>query len=328
VAELADDADEAAWLDRLEAWYTSGAALDVSSPVRLLGEAGLRNPEFAAAVEAKQQFDVALYSVRRALGAGSTSGLGEVLARVFESAEGLWTARARLEWLARFASWLAELEPAERYLRDVEPVDDRELDELKRTLLEWLERPEAFVDERRRGAFDDAFAALRDEYGRAYGEQHDWSVGPAVIDRLADALIESGPWRTLEALSSLPIGNPSYLIEATNLISLLRESQCASDVRASLDERPRCACGFKLGDRLRIASLATSASEFIQTGIQYHRRLVQARRSELRAKLKARKSSYDLETIKLIAELTGDGEMPELTPAAVEALEALLTARS
>lgn len=74
--------------------------------------------------------------------------------------------------------------------------------------------------------------------------------------------------------------------------------------------------------------MAASASELIQTGVQHHRRLLNIRRSELRAKLKARKNAYALKTIKTIAALTGDEEMPEIDADTVAALNDLLASRS
>ena len=319
--------DEQNWLQRLETWYAAGVARDVSAPVRLFGERGFKSGDIAAALEAKQQFDVALFSVRRTLGAGSLQGLSEALEAVFESHDRLWEARKRLEWLERFSTWLISTESFRRYLAEAETLEDADVETLRGTLVEWLDKPESFVDETRRTAFSDAFDAYRTEYIRYYAAEHDRSVSAPVIDRLSNALIESQAWQALEGLSALSIGNPSYLVEVTNLISTLRETQCDADVEALLADRPRCSCGFKFGDRSRIAAMAASASELIQTGVQHHRRLLNIRRSELRAKLKARKNAYALETIKTIAALTGDEEMPVIDADTVSALNDLLASR-
>lgn len=320
--------DEQNWLQRLETWYGVGVARDVSAPVRLFGEQGLASGEIAAALEAKQQFDVALFSVRRSLGAGTLSGLSQSLEEIFETHDRLWEARRRLDWLERFSAWLTSTESYRRYLADAETLEDADVETLRSTLVEWLDKPESFVDEARRTAFVDAFEAYRTEYIRAYAAEHARSVSAPVIDRLSNALIESHAWRALEGLSALSIGNPSYLVEVTNLISTLRETQCDADVESLLLERPRCSCGYKFGDRIRIAAMAASASELIQTGVQHHRRLLNIRRSELRAKLKARKNAYSLETIKTIAALTGEEDVPEIDSDTVNALNDLLASRA
>lgn len=283
--------------------------------------------EIARAVDAKHQIDVALFNVRKALSAGSLGGLRESLEMVFDSPEAMWEARERVDWLEKLVAWLGTVERAERYLRETEPVDDVDVEALKASLLDWIDRPEGFVDERRRGAFADAFTAFRDEYVASYATEHDRGVGPEVIDRLCNALIESQPWLNLEALSSLSVGNPSYLVEATNLISMLREARCDVEVREALADWPRCSCGFRFGDRARIAALASSAAELIQSGIKHHRRLLQVRKSELRAKLKARKTAYSVETIKRIAALTGENELPEIDGDTLAALNDLLESR-
>ncbi len=326
VKQLTTITDTASWLQRLETWYTTGINRDVSHPVALLGESA--SVEGAAAVEAKHQFDVALFNVRKALTAGSLTGLRHSLETVFETPDKLWAARDRIVWLERFAAWLSTVEFAERYLRDAEAVDDADAEELRRTALAWVEKLDGFADEQRRTAFDDAFQTFRDVYTAYYAGEHIRSVNSKVIDTLSDALLGSRSWRALEALSGLPIGDPSQLVEATNLVSSLREAQCDADVLAVLAERPRCLCGFRFGDRTRLTALATSARELVHEGIEHHRRMLQVRKSELRAKLKARKSSFSVETIKSIAALTGEDELPEIDDAMIAALNDLLQSRT
>lgn len=327
-ASLANVRDQASWLMRLETWYANGVTRNVVLPVSPSGSAAMQTPELAAAVEAKQQIDVALFTVRRALGSGTIANLRESLQPVFETPEALWTARTRLDWLESYVAWLATVDRAKRYLTEAEAVDDNDVEALKASLIEWANRLEGFVDERRRSAFSEAFATFRDEYIRYYAAEHNRAVCPEVVDRLTTAIIESPTWQALEALTALPIGNPSYIVEATNLISMLREARCDADVRLSLMEWPRCACGFRFGDRARIAALASSAADLIQSGIKHHRRLLQLRKSELRAKLKARKSAYSVEVIKTIAAISGDEDLPEIDNDTVSALTDLLAPRS
>jgi energy-coupling factor transporter ATP-binding protein EcfA2 len=327
VEEAAKVRDGSAWQRRFEAWYAAGVSRDLAVPAEHFGGQPLDVPEIAAAVEAKQQIDVALFNVRKALSAGSLGGLRDAIETVFDTPDALWRARERVDWLEKLVAWLGTVDRAERYLRETEPVDDQDVEALKSSLLEWIDRPEGFVDERRRGAFADAFAAFRDEYVTTYATEHDRGVGPEVIDRLCNALIASQAWLNLEAFSSLPVGNPSYLVEATNLISMVREARCDADVRRALAEWPRCSCGFRFGDRARVAALVSSAGELVQSGIKHHRRLLQARKSELRAKLKARKTAYSVETIKRIAALTSDNDLPEIDADTIAALNDLLESR-
>jgi len=55
--------------------------------------------------------------------------------------------------------------------------------------------------------------------------------------------------------------------------------------------------------------------------------VLQVRKSELRAKIKARKTAYSVEPIKRIAALTGDHELPELDADTLAALNDLLESR-
>jgi hypothetical protein len=324
VGPAAECRDPQVWLRRVEGWYGARIGLDVIGPVRLLGERAPEVPAIAEALEAKHQVDAVLFYVRRAVTVGDVHGLAAELEGMFGTPDRLWEVRERLTRLEEFAQWSPTLEAAGRYMREAEAVADGELEELKRMLLDWLERPEGFVDSRRRAAFDDAFDAFRSKYAEYYAREHARSVGPAVIQRLNKALVESPSWRTLEALSSLSVANPSYLIDAINLLSVLCDAVCEADVETALRERPTCVCGFRFADRGRVRAMASSASQFIQTGVEYHRQLIHARQRELREKLETGKSAYDAETVRAIGDLTTEGPLPVLDQRAIDALNDLL----
>ncbi|MBK6312835.1 MAG: hypothetical protein IPF53_00560 [Blastocatellia bacterium] len=312
------------WLSRLESWYGMHVGRDDTGPIRLLGQRGEQIPEVVAALDAKQLFDVLLYYTRRALSSRTVGELCGEMARAFETENRVWEARERLSWLARFAEWLPILDDAARYLGDAETTEDEDLEALRTSLVEWMDRLGEFVNERRRSAFSDSFAAYRDEYSRIYTAVHDRAVGGENVGRLSAGIVESQAWQALENLSSLTIGNPSYLVDAINLISVLRETQCSSNVDSSLKTHPLCACGFRFGDQDRIASMASSATDFVQMGIEHHMRLLQARKAELKEKLIAYKSSFDLDTIRSIAELTKESTPPRVEPATIDAINTLL----
>jgi energy-coupling factor transporter ATP-binding protein EcfA2 len=318
--------DVATWQKRLESWFAAGARRALTLPPSELGpKAGVT--EAVEAYEAKQKYDVALFSVRRALASSSLEGLGGTIAEIFETADDLWATRERLDWLESYVTWLEEVERARKYLAETEPVDDADLAMVRRDLLDWIGRPGAFVDVRRRAAFSDTFGAFRDEYAAEYIARHEGAVGPEVIDRLCTTIVESHAWRALETLTSLPIGDPSRLIDATDLVSQLRGARCDADPRAALATMPRCSCGFRFADRPRLAELGEGAAEQIQAGILQHRGQLQARRAELRTKIKARKEALDPATIRTIAALTGDEDLPEIDDAAAAALAELLSSR-
>jgi hypothetical protein len=262
--------------------------------------------------------------VRRALASGTARGLGEAIAKVFETPERLEEARSRLAWLEGFADWVLALERALTYLRGAEAVEDEDVESLHTSLVEWSGRLEEFVEEPRREGFERTFAAYREEYASLYSAAHDAWVGPDRVNRMSDEIVASKSWQVLEAFSALSIADPAYLVDAINLISALREMQCTADVDAALREASVCACGFRFADRARVDAMATRARELVKTGIEFHRRLLQARRAELRDKLIVCKSAYDIDTIRAIAELTKEGPLPPVDSRTIEALNALL----
>jgi hypothetical protein len=320
------ESDGLGLMQRLEVWYGTRVSRDDTGPLETLGARGGEIGEITAALDAKQLFDAALHYTRRALAAGSLEGLGGSLAKIFESPERLWEARERLAWLDRFAEWLPSLERMTRYLGAAEAVEDGDVEELRASLVSWAGRLDEFVNERRRKAFDDTFEAFREEYVRIYLRLHDGTVGAETIDRQAAEIVSSESWAALETLSALSIGTHSFLVDAINLISVLRDTQCSANAGATLEREPVCSCGFRFSDRERIGAITSSALEFVATGIDYHRRLLQSRRMELRDKLIAGKSSFPFDTIRAIADLTKDAPLvTPIEPRTVEAINALLT---
>ncbi len=324
VESMATWIDSPTGLRRLETWYSTRVARDDTGPMRLLGERGSQIPEIVEALDAKQLFDVSLYYARRALAAGSVRGLGDAVAKIFETPDKLWASREHLAWLERFADWVPSLELVGRYLHEAERVNDEDVENLRTELLGWLESLSEFVSEKRRVALLNSFHAYRDEYSRIYVELHDASVGAENIDRLSAQIVESPSWQALDALSSLSIGNQSYLVDAINLISVLRDAHCTANVRGALVDSPKCSCGFRFADRERVDAMASSASEFLEMGIDHHRRLLQARREDLRERLIACKAAYDIETIRAIADLTKEGPLPAFDRRTIEAVNELI----
>lgn len=316
--------DKEAILHKLEAWYSHRVARDDSGPTRLLGDWTQDYKELADALEAKQLFDVAIFYVRRALASRSMKGLGDALAKAFETPEKLWLSRDRIAWLERFADWTPAFEHAVRYVQEADRVEDQGVEELRDLLARWAVRVDEFLDERKRADFIGSFEAFRTEYSRCYIAAHDESVGSEIIDKLSSALVESRSWNTLESFSALTIGNPSYLVDAINLVSVLRDAQCTEDVRAALGERSTCMCGFRLSDRDRVKAMASSAGEFIQMGVDHHRKLLHSRRDELKEKLRRHRSAFDLETMRAIADATKDGPLPHIEGKTIQAINDLL----
>jgi len=322
---LAAHLDANGWLAPLEAWYSSRVGRSDAGTMRFLGERGALVPQISAALDARQLYDVALYYVRRSLASGTARGLGESIAKIFDTPERLEEARQQLDWLEGFTSWLPELEHARAYVREAEPVEDADVEALRGSILEWAERLDDFVEVRRREAFSSTFRAYREEYAVLYASVHDASAGAATIDRLSSEIVSSRSWRVLEALSGLTIGEPSYLVDAINLISALRETQCTADVASALREHAVCTCGFRFADRERIDTIAASAREHVEDGIGHHRALLESRREDLRDRLIAYKSSFDIHTIRAIAELAKGGPLPEVDERIVAALNELLS---
>lgn len=322
---LATEVGPAEWMQRLESWYSARVARDDAAPLRLLGEQGAGIREVGEALDAKQLLDAAIHRVRRALSAGSIDGLGAAIEELFETTDRLADVHARVAWLDRLTDWIARLDRAGRYLSAAETVDAPEVEALRAELLDRSTRIDQVVDARRRDEIDGRFADYREQYSRLYCEAHDATVGTETIDRLGAEIVSSEEWSALEALSELSIGTQSHLVDAINLMSVLRGSQCPADAATALAEQPICSCGFRFSDRERIDAIATNVRALLSAGVDHHRHLLQARRNELRDKLIASKRSFSIDTMRAIADLTKIGPLPvPILPTTVEAINTLL----
>lgn len=218
----------------------------------------------------------------------------------------------------------AKLELAARYLADAETVTDPYVTDLRHDLLSWLDRRDALVESKRLEVFLGTFETYRDVYASHYAREHRAAVGPNVVDRYCNALVESYTWSVLESFSALAIGQQSFLVAAIDHLSQLRDRQCGADPRTALASSPVCRCGFRFADAAQLHATVSEVNNTVQAGIDHHRRLLQERRSVLQKRLKASKSAYDIETIKTIAALAKDGALPYVDMKVISAINELL----
>lgn len=297
--------DEAQQVEMLRRWYEARVGHAMPIPARLLAAASGDGGAISSGIEARHRLDLTLFYVQKALAVGTISGLGAVLGQIFGESKALAKAVERSAWLEDFSRWVVDLDRAESFLREVGTCGEAELDQLNGMLLAWVSDAGRFVEESKREAFADAFHGYLQEYRRHYADEHRRSVSGEMLDRVVALVTESRPFRTLEALTSMPMGDTRFILEARHELDALRAARCDREVEKELEEQTRCRCGFKLADRWRAAATAARAIERVERGIEWHLAALDTLPNEVRLKVKDEARAFDVAALQEIADLVG-----------------------
>jgi hypothetical protein len=131
------------------------------------------------------------------------------------------------------------------------------------------------LDASSRERFDLLWQAFRERYGAHYREAHDRAVSPAATHRRAvEEFTRSDRWRELEALASLPVVDSGRWRAAGALASRALAVNCSLPVLRLLEERPRCACGFRLSETEELTEAGARISELTASALDSYRRTI------------------------------------------------------
>ncbi len=210
----------------------------------------------------------------------SQEGLERFLA-AFQSRPFLAEDFARLEALhAFFSEDLGEILRLGHYLKDPQlhiPTEEEQYGSLLqhyRLLQEFLEDEALFFNAEYRQKLKKEFKHFQDEYISRYLREHAAAVGPESLKPYRD-LMESTAYRLLEVL-----GGINTLVVEDDIFKLNRHLQpllareCRAVEEPLLQERPLCACGFKLGGKPP-APLVAQLEARIWSGIRSYLQLLQ-----------------------------------------------------
>jgi hypothetical protein len=156
-----------------------------------------------------------------------------------------------------------------------------------------------------------------------YSTEHDRHVGPHGHFELIKEVETSTQMRNLQLLTSLPLGDTSYLINFQEWAAGIRDHQCDYPTRDLLQNYPRCQCSFKLSCPLTISEVVKDLKFFVEVGVVYHRPVFAGFREAIEQNLKKEDGS-DIEQAESIRMLLGEGGIPELSQKAIDQINSSL----
>ena len=164
----------------------------------------------------------------------------------------LVAAGRRLGALARFfRDDLRRVEEAASYLTSAElvlPEPEERLRSLRAGVLDMLPDLLRLAAEDRLGELSSAQREFRSAYVAAYQQAHDQyhgAVTPAALSQVRDSAV----YRALAAISGAgALSVPDDRVKVDRMLAAVAPAPCTRRAENELSWKPRCACGFALGD--------------------------------------------------------------------------------
>ncbi len=259
----------------LDLWLAGWRAGSVLRDFDASPDAGLTMRTWKLAAFVRRTFEAAAEAVESA--AGGDLALEEVLQRVADafasSPEEFARAARQLEDLTAYTAGVVARERARSYLTAAEPTGVEEIESARRELLHIADDPHTLLDADSRDRFDLLWHAFRERYAAHYTGAHEAAVGASSAHREAvEELTRGEEWREFESLAGLPFVSPRPWREAEQLLSLALAARCGLGVARLLDERPRCACRFRLSDAPELEDAAARLASLAARGRVAYRR--------------------------------------------------------
>lgn len=180
-------------------------------------------------------------------------------------------AQRELETLKTFVGAIAERETIWRYVALAEATNNREIETLRKRILNFLERHETAFDEVAQKELNEAWRLFREHYTAFYAARHDAVLFAADRQPQLEKLFQSREWIEFVELSELKVFHSRFRAEAEKLRQRAELPRCEFDVRSLLRERPVCACGFHLIESEQLENLPDDLRQVAFDGLAAYR---------------------------------------------------------
>ena len=250
--------------------------------------------------------------------------MGRMIELFAENLSLLEKASQNLVELAHFLHWTERLCEARAYLLAAEKTDSPELEAEKTELLKSLDSIHELLGTELANQFEAQFQNFKDRYIQFYASRHDLSIGPLGEFSRLNEMQNSREFRNLQLLTSLPLGDPSYVNYLDEWITAFRDYQCSLPVRDLLHSKPSCSCSFKLARPFNLAEVTQDLKAFLNLGVAHHREALAYYRHIIEPQLTTQegKAVDNFETIQSL--LKGD-PVPELTQTVISQLSSFIS---
>ncbi|MEW5976059.1 MAG: DUF6079 family protein [Acidobacteriota bacterium] len=326
LSDISTSRGRAAALAGMSEWLNQWNALAVSRKVDALPNEFLTNQMWRNLAWTRRRFEKMSEIVQSVLDSEVSliQGMAKIIDLFGENIALLEKASRDLVELSHFIHWLDRYLEARGYLlASAKAAGDEELEELRTNLLSLLDTPHLLINTDKRNEFESLYQKFKTQYIDHYAKRHDESVGPMGHFKLLAAIESSQELRNLQLLSSLPMGDPSYVQQIDEWILTFRDYQCSLPVRDLLRDKPHCGCHFQLSHPFDVAAVAEDLQEFLRLGISHHRQIVEYFRHVIEPRLEG-EAGNAVTHGDAIRVLLSDAPIQELNQEIMDELNSLL----
>jgi hypothetical protein len=227
-----------------------------------------------------------------------------------------------VENLAGLRRWLPAFIHAHDYLSAAFPLGIEKLDHLRVVLLQAVENPHRFLEQKVRNEFDRRFLDFKKHYMDSYFLLHEDVLHVMGGMKRDEVKVDAGALRNLELLSGLQHTDQSYLNRVKLLAKWIQHNQCNFPLHQILELYPRCYCNFNPGSHQQPASSAAQINAIIQEGLEYFRAIL--RRCGHLIMLEVKAEPVDDESLRQITAALSDGAMIPLKAQSIKILNKII----
>ncbi len=312
VSDISASRGRTSAINNLKAWLEHWKQLGISQNLESLPDPIITTQMWSRLAWTKRRFDQVAEILEMVFSNHLTliQGMAKIIDLFGEQITNLEKASRNLVELSAFFDWLKQFDASRTYLLSSEKTDSPEIEEKREKLKYWVENPHELVESDTSREFEALFQNFKELYLDYYLLRHDQSIGPKGHFELLDELETTSGFRNLQLLSSLPMGDFSYLESLEEWVALVRGIRCQLPARDLLREKPYCQCGFRLSRPVALEEVATDLQHFIDMGIAHHRQVLEYFRPQIEAQLALEESGASREAL---TQVFRQDPFPELT---------------
>ncbi|HZI19097.1 MAG TPA: DUF6079 family protein [Pyrinomonadaceae bacterium] len=258
----------------LAAWLEEWRALGLEGKFESLPAVRLTTLAGSYETDVRRSFGRAARAVEEAL--AGRARLEECLERVagsFRRSAEVFAARSRqLSDFCAFVDGFARRERLRAYLAHAETTGIDEIETARRELSQVAARPNSLLDAAQRERFEKLWREFHARYVEHYAAAHDRALAGEGARGEVWALRRGPLWREFEQLARLPLMSAQVWRRAEEALRRAGEARCDFDVRRLLEERPVCACRFRLGRSGESGGTIEELREVAERGVAVYRR--------------------------------------------------------
>lgn len=265
----------------LEDWQTQA----VLESFDALPDEVLNTRNWRLAARIRRSFGTTAESIEAVL-SGSISleeGLQRVADSFLDSFEQFEAAKQELASLLTFVKGTKLRQTVRNYILSAEITDDAVIEHLRREVLTILHDQNSIFDAAKQEQLEEFWEDFHDKFTEFFALRHDAVMKSNQLRQQIQQITGSAEWREFENLSALPAFPTAAWNESVKLLRQNDELNCPFEVRQLLEQRPSCACSFRLSKVESWRTLPNQMVEQLNLALSINRRTLRALSPQIKA---------------------------------------------